>query len=74
MPDSIIKITTLNVRGLAAKEKRVDLFAKLKEDKNDIILLQDVHWAQETLIMAKNEWGCKISALLSPLNPEAPQY
>ena len=60
MPDSIIKITTLNVRGLAAKEKRVDLFAKLKEDKNDIILLQDVHWDQETLIMAKNELGCKI--------------
>ena len=68
MPDSNIKIVTLNCRGLASKQKRIDLFSKLKEGKNDILLLQDVHWDNETLIQVKEEWGYKLSCATHTTN------
>ena len=60
MPDTNIKIITLNCRGLAAREKRADLFAKLKEERNDILLLQDTHWDNKLLLKVKEEWGYKL--------------
>ena len=60
MPDTTIKIITLNCRGLATREKRADMFAKLKEEKNDILLLQDIHWDNELLLRVKEEWGYKM--------------
>ena len=59
MPDSNIKITSLNCRGLASKEKRADYFSKFK-DRIDIILLQDIHWDNKTLLKVKEEWGYKL--------------
>ena len=54
------KLMSLNCRGLAKKEKRQDIFAKIKEENVDICLLQDVHWNNATLMMAREEWGYKI--------------
>ena len=51
---------SLNCRGMALKSKRIDLFAKWKGDKYDIILLQDTHWTEHTLLQAKEEWDNKI--------------
>ena len=55
------EITTLNCRGIATREKRADMFAKLKEEKNDVLLLQDVHWDNELLLKVKEEWGYKMA-------------
>ena len=51
---------SVNCRGLVNREKRQDLFAKIKEDKYDIALLQDIHWNQLTLNKAREEWGYNI--------------
>ena len=51
---------SMNCRGLSKREKRQDIFAKIKEDSYDIALLQDVHWDSLTLDNARDEWGYKI--------------
>ena len=50
----------MNCRGLANREKRQDIFAKLKEDRYDIGLLQDTHWDTNTLNTVMEEWGYKM--------------
>ena len=55
-----LNIMSLNCRGLANREKRQDLFSKMKDEKYDICLLQDVHWTNAPLILAKEEWEFKI--------------
>ena len=58
---NIVKMS-LNCRGMANKEKRQDIFAKMK----DVCLLQDIHWNSDKLILAKEELGYKIIA--APFN------
>ena len=50
----------LNCKGLANREKRQDIFTKLKEDKYDIGLLQDIHWYTKMLNNAMEEWEYKM--------------
>ena len=54
-----IKFLSVNCRGMASKQKRLDLFKKWKEEKYDIIMLQDTHWTNETIMQIKEEWACK---------------
>ena len=60
---------SLNCRGLATREKRQDIFAKIKEENFDISLLQDIHWDKRTLENATEEWGYKI--ICAPLNTQS---
>ena len=60
---------SVNCRGLANREKRQDLFSKIKEDRFDIALLQDIHWDQLTLNKAKEEWGYNI--ISAPFNTQS---
>ena len=66
---SSLKIISVNCRGLANRERRQDLFSKLKEDKVDIAMLQDTHWDTRTAFLAKEEWGYKICC--SPFSTHA---
>ena len=56
----MLKIMSLNCRGMASKNKRIDLFSNWLDGKYDIILLQDTHWTPESLIVVKEEWNRKI--------------
>ena len=56
---SKLKIMSLNCRGMASRNKRIDLFSKWLEGKYDMILLQDTHWTPESLIVVKEEWNRK---------------
>ena len=58
--DEPLMTTSLNCRGLASKEKRKDLFSLFKSKRYDIIYLQDIHWDETTLILAKQEWDYKL--------------
>ena len=69
MPDSNIKIISLNCQGLASKQKRQDIFTKLKHENNDIILLQDVHWDPTIALKINKEWGYKMES--SPYTTQA---
>ena len=51
-----LQILSLNCRGLGNKQKRLDIFKKLKDDRIDIALLQDTHWDSELLTQVKEEW------------------
>ena len=50
-----IKIISLNCRGLAPKEKRLDMFNKLSDDKDNIIFLKDVHWVNSIIDTIRDE-------------------
>ena len=50
----------MNCRDLAAKEKRLDIFEKLKREKYDITFLQDIHWEEQKSILAGQEWEYNI--------------
>ena len=54
-----IKLFSLNCSGLASREKRQDLFTKFKEERCAVLLLQEVHWDEVTLIKVNEEWGYK---------------
>ena len=43
---------------MASKQKWLDLFKKWKEEKYEIIMLQDTHWTNETIMQVKDEWAC----------------
>ena len=55
----MVKIISLNVRGLANLEKRRIIF-KLCRDRGDIILLQETHSTPEFEQQWKLEWGGQI--------------
>ena len=61
-----LNIRSLNCRGMATAEKRQDIFSKLKEEKVDICLLQDVHWNEPTLVLAKEQ--CEYTIICSTFN------
>ena len=49
----------MNCRGMASREKTVDLFTKWKKEQFDIILLQDTHWSPTTILRVREEWEFK---------------
>ena len=58
-----LEIISLNCRGLANRIKRKDLFSKFKEDRLDIILLQDTHWDAQSAQKVNEEWGYEMCCL-----------
>ena len=62
-PESIT-IYSQNARGLAATDKRRDVFHMLREKGYHIVCLQDIHINSKMVEYVKSEWGCK--ALFSP--------
>ena len=62
-----LQIGFMNVRGLADKKKRADVFAWLRNKHCDIICLADIHSNQLTENNFKEDWGydCYINSFTS---------
>ena len=54
---SNLKILSLNCRGLGNKSKRIDIFSRLRDDRADIVLLQDTHWDPNIVSLVREEWN-----------------
>ena len=52
-----LEIVTYNVRGLGDFSKRKDIFHFLRNEKSDIICLQELHVTKEKENMFRNQWG-----------------
>ena len=57
----MIKLYSLNVRGLRDHQKRREIFNFLKHKSHDIIYLQEAHSSREIENKWVKEWGGKIS-------------
>ena len=64
-----VKIGSMNVRGLAEKTKRQDVFNWLKQKKYSILCLQDVHVGQKNRNAFIKDWGGEV--LLSSVSTES---
>ena len=51
-----LKLCTLNVKGIASKQKRLQVFEWLKQNKYNICLLQEVHCTINNHKQWSNEW------------------
>mgnify|MGYP000240556187 FL=1 len=51
------KIYSLNVKGLGARKKRLQVFQWLKDKDFDICLLQETHLTEALNKVWKQEWG-----------------
>ena len=51
-----IKLCTLNVKGLAGKNKRIQVFEWLKQNKFNLCFLQELHCTSENYNLWQNEW------------------
>ena len=56
---NLIKIESLNCRGLRNIKKRLDFFDDFKKRGIHIINLQETHLISKDLIMLKKNWNCK---------------
>ena len=56
MDSKLTSILTLNVRGLREKTKRENCFYWLKQQKADIIFLQETYWTVDLLKTIEKEW------------------
>lgn len=56
----MIKIATLNVRGFRNRRKRLTTFRYLKNEKYDIVLLQETFAVKKDIDQWKKEWGCDL--------------
>ena len=54
---SNLHIRSLNCRGLGNRSKRLDIFSRLKDERADIILLQDTHWDSSVTCLVREEWN-----------------
>ena len=54
---SNLHIQSLNCRGLGNRSKRLDIFSRLKDERADIILLQDTHWDSSVTCLVREEWN-----------------
>ena len=52
----MIKLGSLNVRGLREKEKLVDIFQYILDKHLDIVAVQDTHSTEETLEIWSEIW------------------
>ena len=55
----IIKLATFNVKGLGDFKKRRKVFTWLRDNKYDIIFLQEIHVTREKINSWVQEWGYK---------------
>ena len=55
-----LRILSLNVRGLRKKHKRVALFNYFKQQKIDIICLQETHVSDSVAHIWEKQWGGKL--------------
>ena len=53
---TMLKLATLNVRGLRNQTKRQFLFSFLEQQNLDIIALQEVHFSSQDIEKWGNEW------------------
>ena len=51
-----LKLCTLNVKGIASKQKRLQVFEWLKQNKYNICLLQEAHCTINNHKQWSNEW------------------
>ena len=58
------KIIPVNCIGLAATQKRLNLFKKGNEENYDFILLQDIHLSTKTLTRVKTNGNGNLKKLL----------
>ena len=56
---NLIKIESLNCRGLRDIKKRLDFFDDFKTRGINIINLQETHMTAKDLILLKKNWNCK---------------
>lgn len=56
---AILKIGTLNVNGLANKQKRTRIFEYLKQSKADVFCIQETHSTHEQTDRWTKEWSGK---------------
>ena len=57
---SEIKIASFNCRGIQDYKKRKDVFAYLRNQEFNIIMLQDVHCRKIGVQLLRNCWGSDI--------------
>ena len=50
-------IQSVNARGLRQENKRFDLFNSFKQQKLDIILVQETHWTPRDIPLLSKEWN-----------------
>ena len=55
-----LRISSLNVRGLKNKLKRISLFNYLKSQRFDIVCLQESHITKNDISSWQKQWGGKI--------------
>ena len=53
----MIQIESVNVRGLRDRIKRMDILSKAKEDKINILCIQESHIVEEDRQILKQEWN-----------------
>ena len=53
-------MVSMNVRGLADKVKRTQIFRYLREMNADIVCVQETHSVKKTHKIWQNKWGGKI--------------
>ena len=55
-----VKLLTFNCRGLGGMEKRRDVLNYLKQKNFSIYMLQDTHFTNDDLHLARSIWGYEI--------------
>ena len=53
----MLKIITVNAKGLRQKQRRLTAFNVLKRQRPDYVLLQETHWTDEVKNEIRNDWG-----------------
>ena len=56
----MVKVVSMNVRGLRNEQKRLQLFLYIKKLKYDVIMLQETHTEQTDEEQWKRQWGGNI--------------
>ena len=58
----MILLDSRNCRGLANKDKRVDILNKLRSDKIHLACLQDIHLEKWEIPKLRKEWNAEVIA------------
>ena len=57
MASDVVRLISVNIRGLRQQFKRNDIFDYIKNLKADIICLQETHLVQKYLNILKRDWN-----------------
>lgn len=58
-----MKLTTWNTRGLGSKRKQRNLSNRMKEEKLDMIFIQETKWSVEKIREIHSKWMIKYEYL-----------